>query len=288
MKINEVFDNVYCVDVMVAGEENVISSYILDFERKAVVEPGPQSSVTSVIETLEEIGVKKLDYIFVTHVHLDHGGGAGTLSRKYGARIVCHERGRKHVINPEKLWRASLEFSSKSEIYGKPESVEEMKVVTARDGDVFSLGDVEVEVLETPGHAPHHLTFLLRDFRMLFTGDSAGMCIDGVVIPTTPPPFNLDLWRESVRKMISVNPQYIAYTHFGMYDADRLLEGVLETAERWAELVEKAESFDEFVKTVSEKDEQFKRFMELYSHSEIMKEWTVHGFRGIYEAVRNK
>ncbi|AKG91855.1 Zn-dependent hydrolase [Geoglobus ahangari] len=288
MKINEVFDNVYCVDVMVAGEERVISSYILDFERKAVIEPGPQSSIGNVIEALEEIGVRELDYVFVTHVHLDHGGGAGGLANRYGAKVVCHERGRKHIINPEKLWKASLEFSPKSKVYGKPESVEEGRVVVGKDGDVFSLGDVEIEVMETPGHAPHHLSFFLRDFRMLFPGDSAGMCIDGVVIPTTPPPFDLELWRESVRKMMSADPQYIAYTHFGMYDADRLLESVLETLERWVDLAESAGSFDEFVSAVENGDERFRRFMELYSHSEIMREWAIHGFRGIYEAVRNK
>lgn len=288
MKIDEVFDNVYCVDVFVGGEEGVVSSYILDFGMKAVIEPGPQSSVESVIEALEEIGVKNLDYIFVTHVHLDHGGGAGALSNRYGARIVCHERGKKHVVNPERLWKASLEFSEKSAIYGKPENVDESAVITARDGDVFRLKDVELVVLDTPGHAPHHLSFMLKDFRMLFPGDSAGMCINGEVIPTTPPPFNYELWRRSVEKMMSVEPLYIAYTHFGIYDADLLLEKVLETAERWAKMAEKAGSLEEFISAVNEEDGQFRRFMDACSHSEIMREWVLHGFRGVYEAVRNK
>ena len=288
MKINEVFDNVYCVDVMVAGEERIISSYILDFERKAVVEPGPQSSIGNVVEALEEIGVRRLDYVFVTHVHLDHGGGAGGLANMYGAKVVCHERGRRHIINPERLWKASLEFSPRSIIYGKPESVDDERVVSARDGEVFGLGDVEVKAIETPGHAPHHLSFFLRDFRMLFPGDSAGMCADGVVIPTTPPPFDLELWKESVSRMISLNPQYVAYTHFGMYDADELLESVLETLERWVSIAERAERLEDFVSAVEERDEQFRKFMEQYSQSGIMGEWAVHGFKGIYEAVKNK
>ena len=288
MKLREIGDGIYMVDVMPFGYENLISCYILDFERKAVVETGPKSSIQSLMDALREAGIKSLDYIFVSHIHLDHGGGAGTLARVFGGKIVAHRRGAKHTINPERLWKASIEFSRINELYGKPDPVDEGRIVMV-DGDMtFNLGEVELQAFRTEGHAPHHLSFFLDREKILFSGDSAGMCTDGNVIPTTPSPFNLDEWIESVERMKSLEPEFVAYTHFGIYAADDLLERVLDMARRWAEIASESKTVEEFSERVKREDEELKRFADYYSYCDVMMKWIDYGFEGMFEFISKR
>ncbi len=288
MKLVEIGDGVYQVDVKPLGYENLISCYILDFEKKAVVETGPKSSVHSLFDALKELGIISLDYIFISHVHLDHAGGAGTLANEFGGKIVCHGRGAKHVVNPERLWKASVEFSEINRLYEKPDPVDETRIVKIDQDSEFTLGDLSIKVMRTEGHAPHHLSFLLKEKGILFSGDSAGMCINGNVIPTTPSPFNLEEWTISVKRMIELSPEHIAYTHFGMYEADNLLERVLSMAERWAEIASKSHDPGELSKSVKESDPDLRKFMEFYSYCDVMIEWIDYGFAGMFEYVKER
>ncbi len=286
MDIKELDDGIYMIDIAPLGFESLISCYILDFEKKAVVETGPKSSINSVFEALDEIGIKNLDYVFITHIHLDHGGGAGTLVNRFGGKIVCHARGAKHVSNPEKLWKASIEFSQINELYGKPDAVAEDQIIRVDEDSRFSLGDVEINAIKTEGHAPHHLSFFINERSILFSGDSAGMCLNNTVIPTTPSPFNLVEWRKSVRKMIELEPEFIAYTHFGMYEADELLRKVLAMAENWEMIAKNSLNVKEFSQKVKENDPELRKFMELYSYCDVMLKWIDYGFEGMFEYIK--
>ena len=286
MRIKELDQEVYQIDVMPFGYEKLISCYILNFEKKAVVETGPRSSIQSVFNALRSLGIDRLDYVFISHVHLDHAGGAGTLANRYGARVVCHSRGAKHVKNPERLWKASIEFSEINRLYGKPDSVDDGMVIAIDEDRDFDLGGCVLRAIRTEGHAPHHLSYFLDEKKILFSGDAAGMCIDGNVIPTTPAPFNLDEWKTSVRKMMELEPAYIAYTHFGMYPADKLLEKVLDMAERWAEIAFQSSSFQEFFEKLRDSDGDLKKFMDHYSYCDVMLKWVEYGFEGMYSHLR--
>ncbi len=286
MRLKKLDEGIYQADVMPFGYEKLISCYILDFEKKVVVETGPRSSIQSVFNALRELGVESLDYVFISHVHLDHAGGAGTLANEYGARVVCHSRGAKHIINPERLWKASIEFSEINKLYGKPDSVDEGMVIPIDRNRDFDLGGAVLKAINTEGHAPHHLSFFLDEKKILFSGDAAGMCINGNVIPTTPAPFNLDEWKISVRKMIELEPDYIAYTHFGVYHADKLLKKVLDMAERWAEIASQSSSLDEFSRRLRENDGDLRRFMDHYSYCDVMLKWVEYGFEGMYGHLR--
>ncbi len=288
MKLKEIGDGIYMVDVVPLGYENLISCYILDFEKKAVVETGPKSSIQSVFSALREIGIKSLDYIFVSHIHLDHAGGAGTLAKEFGGKIVAHRKGAKHIINPKRLWKASVEFSRINELYGKPDSVGDRHVVMVDEDVTFNLGEVELKAFKTEGHAPHHLSFFLENERILFSGDSAGMCIDGSVIPTTPSPFNLDEWAESVERMIGLEAELIAYTHFGIYGAGDLLERVLNMAKRWAEIASESRTVEEFSERVKREDQELRRFADYYSHCDVMVKWIDYGFEGMFEFLARR
>ena len=286
--MQEIFEKVYCVDTLFNNEERLIASYILDFEHAAIVETGPKSVADNVAAFAKEI-VGDVEFIFVTHIHLDHGGGAATLAKKFpNAKIVCHPRAVKHVVNPEKLWRASVELSHIAEIYGKPEPIEDNRVVPIGDNEKIDLGDATLRAVHTPGHAPHHVSYFIEDYGILFTGDSAGMCAEGFIVLSTPPPFHKQLFLKSLEKMKKLDPKYIGYTHFGLFEADGLLEKAENAVALWSEIAEKSKDFDEFKMLLFERDEDLKNFCKSYENSEIMKSWIDLGLKGFFESVKSR
>jgi glyoxylase-like metal-dependent hydrolase (beta-lactamase superfamily II) len=231
--------------------DHMISAFlIIGDEKSAIIDPGPESSRQKLLSELEAHGVKP-DYIVLTHIHLDHGGAAGGLARDLpGSKILVHPRGAKHIVNPTKLWNASLQvLGSLAEIYGKPVPAPAESVVEAADNINIDLGGATLRIIHTPGHASHHMSILLEPQRILFTGDSAGVIVKvdpypKVSIPTTPPPFKAELYMESVRKMAELKPSYVAPTHYGIHDADNYLERHLDQIHRWIDAAREADTSD--------------------------------------------
>ncbi len=127
MDITKISDYLYLIDLEAANIKNFFASYLLKGKRVAIVESGPTSSVPNLTAALKELNVKPNDveYVAVSHIHLDHGGGVGTLFRYLPkAKVIVHQRGAPHLANPEKLWQQSKEvLGNIAEIYGKPEPV---------------------------------------------------------------------------------------------------------------------------------------------------------------------
>jgi len=153
------------IDLKPLGFENFIASYVLNGEKaSAIIEAGPSCSVRNLLAGLREIGVRNqdIDYVMVSHVHIDHAGGAGTLMKCLpNAKLVVHSRGATHAINPEKLWEQSkLVLGEVALAYGRIEPVPENRIVTPSDGETFHLGgSIQLKVVETLGHSSHHLVF---------------------------------------------------------------------------------------------------------------------------------
>ncbi len=219
----------------------LIASYLVEGNKKtALIDVGPAGSYDILRGYLDELGVEP-DYIVVTHIHLDHAGAAGHLLRDYEtAKLIVHPRGRRHVINPSKLWQAAQAvLGPVAEVYGEPLPAPEDRAVAVEDGYVIDLGGSSLRIIHTPGHASHHMSILLEPERVLFTGDSAGVSItiDGsrVELPTTPPPFRPDLYYESIEKMKCLDPKKPAPAHYGVKDEDAVayLDREKERAKRW-------------------------------------------------------
>ncbi|MGH2756352.1 MAG: MBL fold metallo-hydrolase, partial [Actinomycetota bacterium] len=209
----------------------ITASYLLVDERTALIETGPKSSVDNVMAGLDHHGIDSLDWIIVTHIHLDHAGGAGTLAQRFpGARIGVHEVGAPHLIDPTKLW------SSAARIYGDrmdqlwggidPISADRIHVIT--DGEVIDLGRTKLRAIETPGHAYHHHAFLNESSGQLFSGDALGVRLPdaGVIRPATPPPeFHLEKAIVSIERLRNIRATRLCPTHFGPHDdGERPLE----------------------------------------------------------------
>lgn len=244
MHTEQIGENLFLIDLETGGFKKLIASYVLTGAKTVIVETGPASSIPNLLAGLNEIGVKAkgVEYVALSHVHLDHGGGAGTLLKSLpNAKVIVHPRGAPHLVNPEKLWMQSQKvLGHVAEIYGKPEPVPEHRIIVAAEGMVLDAGnDVRLKVVETLGHAAHNLSYRELLGNGLFAGDAAGIYVSefDVVIPTSPPPFRLDIALASLDKLISFNPEFLYYSHFGKAgDAVRRLKGYAEQIRLWARI----------------------------------------------------
>ncbi len=256
--------NLFLIDLKPADFPQVIASYVLRAEKIAIVESGPTSTVHNLLTGLMEIGVayKDIDYVFVSHIHLDHCGGAGSLLEYLpNAKLVVHRRGAPHVVKPEKLWtQANHALGEVAKLYGEPVPVPERRVIISEDGRVFDLGEgVELEIVETLGHASHHQCFIQRSCERVFSGDTAGIYIPkfDVIFPTTPSPLRLDMLLTSIEKLKRLRPKSLCYSHFGQVnDALGKLQKYVDQLKLWESVVDdmmKEDASDEEIKDVLER-----------------------------------
>ena len=220
MAIHRIHDDFFLVDldVPVSGYTQFIGSWIMnDGDRALIIDPGPSTAIGTLFDSLRELGVNRVDYILLTHIHLDHAGGCGDLIRSYpDAEIVCHPRAVSHLADPERLWQGSLEvLGDLARAYGQPAPVNEENI--RPDSDVVWNGSPIISV-ETPGHAVHHLCFFYKD--LVFAGEVAGVSIptgnNFYLRPAAPPPFKPDIALRSISLVAERRPEIICYGHYGL------------------------------------------------------------------------
>ncbi|MFP4481196.1 MAG: MBL fold metallo-hydrolase [Thermovirgaceae bacterium] len=192
---------------------------------RAIVDTGPSSTVPVLLENLKKRGVTRLDYILLTHIHLDHSGGLAEVLEAFPtARVVVHPKGKRHLANPERLWQSSLEvIPDMAAVYGEPAPVDERVFLPEPPGVP------KVELLDTPGHAPHHRSFVYQagEKKILFAGEAASTFgrrgfawpgeDDGTFFlrPASPPKFFLGDALDSIEKLEAVGADIMCYAHFG-------------------------------------------------------------------------
>ena len=261
MSAKKVGENIYLIDIQAGGIKNFIASYVLKGKKVAIIETGPTSSVQNLIMGLKEFNVKLEDvaYVAVSHIHLDHGGGVGTLLKFLpDAKVIVHPRGAPHLANPEKLWQQSRDvLKGIAEIYGEPEPVPEERIIAAADGMTFDVGEnVKLMVVETLGHASHHQSYYEPSSQSLFPGDAAGIYLSEIdaIVPTTPSPFRLDIALASLDKLMSLKLKTLYYTHFGKASAPtEKLQTYSQQLNLWAKIVKQGLEDGESLKVISER-----------------------------------
>lgn len=211
----------HCIDLdqpLLEGFTKFISAWVYQGDDcTLLVDPGPLSSIPFLLAELEKLGVSRLDYILLTHIHIDHAGGTGKLLERFPeARVICHPDGIKHLVDPEKLWQGSLKVLGKmAEAYG-----EIIPVPSARISFTEQIDGLDLQAILTPGHAQHHLCFCYED--VLFAGEVVGVRseVEGGIYmrPATPPRFLLDVALESIEKVMVRNPRYLVFAHYGLVE----------------------------------------------------------------------
>ena len=197
--------------------------------RAAFVETGTSRSVPQLLAALDSLGLSRdaVDWVFITHVHLDHAGGAGQLMQALpNAKAVLHPRGAPHMIDPRKLIDASIAVygaDAFAKLYGEIIPIASERVASTEPGQRFSLAGREFEILHTPGHAMHHQVFFDHHAKAVFTGDTFGLSyrefdVDGRAFAfptTTPTQFDPDQLIDSIHRILALQPQAAYFTHYG-------------------------------------------------------------------------
>lgn len=228
------------------GYRRFIGCYVISGnEKKAILETGPTAAVPNLLAGLDELGIARdeIDYIFLTHIHIDHGGGVGTAAKALpNARVVVHEKGRRHLVDPTRLWQASLDTLGDIAVrYQEIEAVPDERIIDAADGMKIDLGGMVLETLLTPGHAPHHISVHCQPENILLAGEAAGVCCDGQPRPATPPPFRMEVSLASLDRLIALAPDKICFGHFGCFDdAVGRMKAARKQMETWYETINAA------------------------------------------------
>lgn len=211
---------IHTIDLCFQNTPGIIAAHLLrKGDALALVETGPGSCRAALLEGLKSLGVEPGDIgsVFVTHVHLDHAGGAGWWARQ-GAQLHVHGKAAQHIMDPSKL------IESATRIYGDrmdalwgpilPAPAE--RVTILRDGETVRVGGMEIAAWDTPGHARHHHAFVAGD--VCFTGDTAGVRLQGcdyLSVAAAPPQFEFKPYLASLDRLLAARFRKIYLAHFG-------------------------------------------------------------------------
>ena len=222
--VNEITPNIKLLwnYTPIPSYEQYIGAYLCTGKKNAVIDPGPGASIPGLINSIQAAGLQpeQIDYVILTHIHMDHAGGASTALKTFrNAKVIVHGRGVRHLVDPSALYRSSLETLGELVIkYGKIDPVPPDRIIAAEEGMVIDLGGASLQLVMTPGHAAHHLSVYEMKQRVLFSGDAAGIFHEGLLRLTTPPPFRLDEMLASLDKIIALSPHIICYGHLGAHN----------------------------------------------------------------------
>ncbi len=222
------------------------SIYVIEDEKLAVVDTGTSHSAERILKALRaaDISPGDVDYLLISHIHLDHAGGAGYLMQELpNARVVVHHLGARHLADPSRLVASAKEaLKDAFAHYGEMAPIREDRIMAVDEGDAVDLGGRTLRVLHTPGHAPHELCLRDEKSGAVFTGDAAGLYFpeDDVLEPITPmPSFHLEEVIASLERVMTYAPRAFLFAHYGPLERpeERIAE-LIENHRRWGDFVE--------------------------------------------------
>ncbi|MDR0777810.1 MAG: MBL fold metallo-hydrolase [Azonexus sp.] len=201
---------------------------VVEQGRVAFIDTGSRDALPNALAALLRLGLPTtaVDYVILTHIHLDHAGGAGSMMAAFpNARLIVHPRGARHMAEPSKLVSgvtAVYGADYVAKVYGEILPIPAERIVEAPDGHVIDLAGRSLRCLDTPGHARHHICIVDQASGGIFTGDMFGLSyreldVDGrpFIFPTTTPTqFEPGEMRASIRRLLDLQPEAVYLTHY--------------------------------------------------------------------------
>ena len=242
MNISEVAPKLYLIALdqkKLPGFVSFIGSWLYKGEKTFLVDVGPSATIPDLSDALKTLGVQRLDAVLLTHIHIDHAGGIGDLiSRFPDTPAVCHKSGIPHLEDPARLWEGSVKtLGDTARAYGPFQPVPKGLI---QDAEIYR--EHGIMPLLTPGHAPHHVSYLIGDY--LFAGEAGGVFSalpDGnfYLRPATPPRFFPETSTRSLESLMAVPHKLICYGHFGMTkNTPQILESHKAQLQLWADVIQ--------------------------------------------------
>ena len=263
-------DGVYAVDTGFIRSQfdacYIVTQRAPSSERIAIIDTGTNYSVPRILASLSDLECKpeEVDYILLTHVHLDHAGGAGSLMQACpNAKLVVHPRGSRHMIDPTLLRAGAVAVYGEDVVqrdYGQLVPIEAHRVIEASDGLMINLAGRILTCIDTPGHAKHHITIWDQLSHGAFTGDTFGLSYrefdtdkGHFIIPTTTPiQFDPKALRISLKRIMALKPECLYPTHFSK------VTGVARLYQKMTEMLNKVESLGKSVAQANNRHELLK------------------------------
>ncbi|MEZ4884605.1 MAG: MBL fold metallo-hydrolase [Chitinophagales bacterium] len=230
---------IHTIDLHFLGHSHSIASYLVETsEGPVLIETGPHSVLPNLQKGLAAKGyrLEDIQHVFLTHIHLDHAGAAWWFAEQ-GATIYVHPFGYPHLAHPEKLLHSAKRIyqDEMQKLWGDMKPIAESQLVAVENEDEFTIGDTTFKAWHTPGHAVHHIAWQVG--KNLFTGDVAGVKIEGgkVVPPCPPPDINLEDWQDSIKLIQSLDVDCLYLVHFGaVRDIENHLNHLVDCLWDWA------------------------------------------------------
>ena len=263
-------DGVYAVDTGFIRSQfdacYIVTQRAPSSERIAIIDTGTNYSVPRILASLSDLECKpeEVDYILLTHVHLDHAGGAGSLMQACpNAKLVVHPRGSRHMIDPTLLRAGAVAVYGEDVVqrdYGQLVPIEAHRVIEASDGLMINLAGRILTCIDTPGHAKHHITIWDQLSHGAFTGDTFGLSYrefdtdkGHFIIPTTTPiQFDPKALRISLKRIMALKLECLYPTHFSK------VTGVARLYQKMTEMLNKVESLGKSVAQANNRHELLK------------------------------
>ncbi|MBC2715782.1 MAG: MBL fold metallo-hydrolase [Desulfobacteraceae bacterium] len=263
-----------------------------------LIDPGPACTINHLFAELEKRNVTHLDWILLTHIHMDHAGGIGHLVERFpDARVICHKNAVKHLKNPERLWEGSLKIlGDVARVYERIKPVPSANIMTVAqvpfdNGTRLNEG---IRVIPTPGHAAHHQCFVWKD--VLFCGELFGIFhqLDNSIYlrPATPPVFVLDDFLRSMDAVAPYMDRRVCFSHYGTCtDGVEVMKVARQQLLLWVDVIGRHmddPDMDQVIDDLSDKDPVFARkallATELYKRE---MHFSVNSIKGILQYFSN-
>lgn len=257
-------ERIHLIDGFDVGLPEKTGTYVIHERDLTLVETGPSPSVKHIKQGLEHLGfsLDEVKYIIVTHIHLDHAGGAGLLLRDCpNARVVVHPRGKRHLAAPEKLIAGARAVygDNFSDLFDPVIPIPEERLLVKNEGDTLNIGpECTLEFFDTPGHAKHHFSIYDPISNGIFTGDTVGIRYEQLVregidffLPSTSPNhFDPEMMQQSIDRIRDMHPDRIYYGHFGMTEKvttalDQVSQWLNQFVEVGEQVVAEGKGYDE-------------------------------------------
>jgi glyoxylase-like metal-dependent hydrolase (beta-lactamase superfamily II) len=243
----EAASGITAIDTMMVGRAGVTAAYVIDAPAPALVETGPSASLPALLSALDELGVgpNDLAHVIVSHIHLDHAGGAGALLEHFPrATVWAHHRGAPHMADPARLVASTIRSYGEEAVrrmFGPVAPVPAERLRGLADGDRIELGGRSILAIDAPGHSNSELFLVDSATGALFTGDGFGILLPdvGILRPAAPAPeFDLEHAVASIRRVQATAPSVLLFSHFGPApDVQGVCDTAVERLKQWTDAV---------------------------------------------------